>query len=184
MIRKVEYKGNVIEYNLERKKVKNINLRIKPDLSVNVSANKRVSLKYIDSFVISKGQFILNAFDKFRKQDSSQNEPYYSEDEFYNYVLTAFDEVYTLFKDRIDIKPLLKFRKMKSRWGSCNYVKGIITLSTNLIYCTKEQIYYVIVHEFSHFLIHNHSKDFYNVVSEFCKDYKRINKELNRIVLQ
>lgn len=184
MIRKVEYKGNLIEYNLERKKVKNINLRIKSDFSVNVSANKRVSLKYIDDFVISKGKFILSAFDKFKNQNVVNYEPLYSENEFLDYVLQTFDEVYILFKDKITVSPVLKFRKMKSRWGSCNYLKGIITLSSNLIYCTKEQIYYIIVHEFAHFLVHNHSSDFYKVVAEYCKDYKRINKELNKIILQ
>lgn len=184
MIRKVEYKGNVIEYNLVRKRVKNINLRIKPDFSINVSANKRVSLKYIDEFVISKGKFILSTFDKFKNQTFTNYEPLYSENDFTDYILQTFNEVNVLFKDRINVKPVLKFREMKSRWGSCNYIKGVITLNSNLIYCTKEQIYYVIVHEFSHFLVHNHSADFYKVVAEYCKDYKRINKELNKIILQ
>lgn len=184
MIRKVEYKGNIIEYNLERKKVKNINLRIKPDFSVNVSADKNVSLICIDEFVISKGNFILSAFDKFKNQTFTNYKPLYEENDFKDYVLRTFNEVNTLFKDRINVKPVLKVRKMKSRWGSCNYIKGVVTLNSNLIYCTKEQIYYVIVHEFSHFLIHNHSTDFYKVVAEYCKDYKRINKELNKIILQ
>ncbi|MCH5304187.1 MAG: M48 family metallopeptidase [Ruminococcus sp.] len=183
MIREVEYKGKIIKYNLEHKKVKNINLRIKPDMSVSVSANKRVSLKYIDEFVLKKADFILNAFKTFEDSSKVAIKPNYSEQEFYEYIDSKFDEVYEIFKAYNINKPILKFKKMKSRWGSCNYVKSIITLNTNLIYCTKEQIEYVIIHEYSHLIIHNHSKEFYEVVEKFCKDYKRIRKEMNKIYL-
>ena len=183
MKREVFYKDKKIEYILERKKVKNINLRIKPDLSVYVSANKRISVKYIDSFVLKKADFILNAIDKF-KNNTVSLEPKYSNDEFIEYINSEFLRVYDLFKKYEILKPVLKLRKMKSRWGSCNFVKGIITLNTNLIYCTKEQISYVIVHEFSHLLVHNHSKDFYNVVEIYVPEYKRIRKEMNKINLR
>ena len=71
MLRKVIYNDQVIEYNLQRKDVKNINLRIKPDLTVTVSANRWVSLKYIDDFVIKKGEFILSALDKFKNSQQT-----------------------------------------------------------------------------------------------------------------
>ena len=54
MIRSVKFNDNTIEYELQRKRVKNINLRVKSDGSVVVSANNRVSAQYIDSFVESK----------------------------------------------------------------------------------------------------------------------------------
>lgn len=183
MKREVIYKGKNIEYILERKRVKNINLRVKPDLKVYVSANKRVSVKYIDSFVLKKADFILNAIDTF-KNNTFSSEPKYSNEEFIEYINSEFLRVYNLFKKYEIEKPVLKLRKMKSKWGSCNFVKGIITLNTNLIYCTKEQISYVIVHEFSHLLVHNHSKDFYNVVEIYVPDYKRIRKEMNIINLR
>lgn len=184
MTREVEYKGKVIKYNLERKKVKNINLRVKPDMSVYVSANNRVSLKYIDEFVIKKADFVLNAIENFQKRTYTLPQPKYSKQEFSEYISKSFDDIYKKFKIFNIIKPKLKLRKMKSRWGSCNYVKGIITLNTQLIYCAKEQIDYVIIHEFSHLIVHNHSDEFYKVVEKFCKDYKRIRKEMNKIYLR
>ena len=45
MKRMIELNGRVIEYDLERKNVKNLNLRIKADQSVYVSANHTVSEK-------------------------------------------------------------------------------------------------------------------------------------------
>lgn len=183
MKREVLYKDTKIEYELERKKVKNINLRIKPDLTVYVSANKRVSKKYIDAFVLKKADFILNALEKY-KNHTYVSEQKYTNEEFNDYINSEFIRVYDLFQKYKINKPSLKLRKMKSRWGSCNYVKGIITLNTNLIYCTKEQISYVIVHEFSHLLVHNHSKDFYKVVEIYVPDYNRIRKEMNKINLR
>lgn len=185
MLREVKYNGNVIKYNLQRKKVKNINLRIKPDLSVNVSANNRVNYKYIDNFVISKAEFILSSLEKFKSiKNLPPSQEHFTLSDFKSYTEQCFEDVYKLFANENINRPQLKFRKMKSRWGSCNFSKGIITISTNMIYCTEEQIYYVMVHEFSHLLVHNHSKDFYAVVSKYCRDYKRIRKELNNVIIK
>ena len=181
MKREINYNGTIIKYELTRKRVKNINLRITPDMKVKVSANSRVSLKYIDGFVLRKADFILSALEKYKADNSKPREPNFEPREFLNFVLKTFDEVYGLFIPYKVKKPELKFRKMKSRWGSCNYSRGTITLSTNLIYCTKEQIYYVIVHEYSHLLVHNHSREFYDIVSRFVPDYKQIRKEMRGI---
>ena len=51
----------MINYTLHIKNVKNINLRIKPDGSVHVSANRFVKRSVIDEFVKSKETFILKA---------------------------------------------------------------------------------------------------------------------------
>ncbi|MGN0600265.1 MAG: M48 family metallopeptidase [Oscillospiraceae bacterium] len=56
--RSVDCGGDVVEYTLARKKVKNINMRVKADGSVGVSAPSRVSAKFIDDFVRSRYDFI------------------------------------------------------------------------------------------------------------------------------
>lgn len=61
----VEFCGHKIEYSLTRKNVKNINLRIKPNGSVEVSANYNVPLRDIEAFIIQNGQKILNALNRF-----------------------------------------------------------------------------------------------------------------------
>ena len=52
MIRKVQVGENTIEYNLIRKNVKRINLRVKLDGTVCISANDSEPLSKIDEFVI------------------------------------------------------------------------------------------------------------------------------------
>lgn len=67
--------GQRIEYNLTRKKVKNINLRIKSDGSVNVSANNRVSAEYIERFLLIHEDFILNALERFEAKKANMPKP-------------------------------------------------------------------------------------------------------------
>ena len=73
---------------------------------------------------------------------------------------------------------VLKFRKMKSRWGVCHITKNYINLSTYLIHVPIHLIEYVIIHEFCHFKYANHSKSFYTEVEKYCHDYKKRVKEL------
>lgn len=66
MLRTVNADGNAINYTLERKPVKNINLRIKADQCVFVSAPKDVAAKLVDAFVIEKSAYILRAIIRFK----------------------------------------------------------------------------------------------------------------------
>nr|WP_321265620.1 SprT family zinc-dependent metalloprotease [uncultured Sulfurimonas sp.] len=71
----------------------------------------------------------------------------------------------------------IKFKKMKSRWGSCSSDK-ILTFNTQLIKLKKEQIDYVVVHELSHLIHMNHSKNFHNLVERYLPDSKRVRKDI------
>ncbi len=58
------------EYVLTRKNVKNINCRIKSDGKVYVSANKKVSIEVIETFLSDKQDFILKSIKKVKKKPS------------------------------------------------------------------------------------------------------------------
>lgn len=66
-IREIRLGKENYKYTLERKNVKNINLRIKSDKDIYVSANKRVSVATIETFIKSKETFILEALQRFEK---------------------------------------------------------------------------------------------------------------------
>lgn len=67
MKRKIIIDGEVLEYELERKRVKNVNLRVRTDGSVYVSANRYVSVVQIEDFITSNYDFIQNARAKYEK---------------------------------------------------------------------------------------------------------------------
>lgn len=76
----------------------------------------------------------------------------------------------------------LKFRKMRSRWGSCSS-DGVITLNTHLIKIKKELSTYVLVHELSHLVHMNHSKSFHLLVEKYLPNSKVFRKELKNITI-
>lgn len=55
----IRYYGIVLEYTLTRKKVKNINLRIRPDGEICLSAPHRMTTAEIDAFVTQKAEWII-----------------------------------------------------------------------------------------------------------------------------
>lgn len=96
-------------------------------------------------------------------------------------IIRVFDErfVYVFNHFNEDIKsPILKIRTMKTRWGVYNKKNHTITLNSKLIEYDIEKIDYVIIHELSHIIHFDHSKNFWNLVSKYCKNYKEIRKEM------
>lgn len=88
---------------------------------------------------------------------------------------SRLDKIYSEFS-RIIPYPTLTIRSMKSRWGVCNTKTHRVTLNLELIRKDIVCLDYVIVHELSHLIHANHSKDFWTLVEENCPDYKKIRK--------
>ncbi|MBP5437564.1 MAG: M48 family metallopeptidase [Treponema sp.] len=70
---------------MERKSVKNINLRIRSNETLFVSASPLVAVKNIDDFILSKSDFIFKSLDRFSKKRKWEidNKNYVSGESFY-----------------------------------------------------------------------------------------------------
>ena len=66
----------------------------------------------------------------------------------------------------------IRIREMKTRWGSCNPVKGYINLNSELIKKPTECIEYVVFHELAHLVHADHSSKFYNYLNLLMPDWK------------
>lgn len=66
---------------------------------------------------------------------------------------------------------------LKKRWGSCA-TDGKILLNTELIKASKICIEYVIIHELCHLIHPNHSKEFYNLLTDLLPNWKKIKHKL------
>lgn len=79
--------------------------------------------------------------------------------------------------------PEITIRKMKSRWGSCFYLKNKITFNFSLIFLPQELIDYVIIHELCHFIEPNHSARFYAEIEKCLPEYRLREKQLKETVI-
>ena len=77
----------------------------------------------------------------------------------------------------------IKYRKMKSRWGSCSNTRTI-TFNTELMKVDKEMIDYVVVHELAHLKYMNHSKAFHTLVESYLPNSKQIRIRLKQVQLR
>lgn len=226
MTKKIVLNSRDFEYSLTRKKVKKINLRIKPDGTLHVSANRFVSIGTIEAFLVSNADRIIKAVDRFAEIAKKRpNEKVYENGERFSIlgenkvleiyrgkkngaeirgqnlsisvkdetdkelikkVLEGFkkelcekvvreicDAVFPIFEAKGIAYPKLKFRNMKTRWGSCQPKKRILTFNTKLVEYPRDAIEYVVMHEFAHFLHPDHSKSFYATLTSLMPDWKR-----------
>ena len=190
-----------------RKNNKNTYLRVK-DSKIIVTTNYLTSLTTINKLIKNNTTFINKQLTKedLKKEDTTfklfgnsydiiygfkdteiENNKIYTKDlktlnkYLSKYITNIYNErlnyYYHLFEENIPI-PNLKIRKMTSRWGVCNIKNHNVTLNLELSKYNIECLNYVIVHELSHFIHPNHSKDFWFLVSKYYPNYKEIRKYL------
>lgn len=74
----------------------------------------------------------------------------------------------------------VRVRKMTTRYGSNSKSTHSITYSLVLMHYSCEIIDSVIVHELAHHFVRDHSQKFYNVVYQYCPNYKVLHKRLRK----
>jgi len=181
-VRNVLLDGKPFSYELQYKKVKNINLRIRSDGSIYVSASKKVPASFVDSFVVSKTQFILSALEKYKNVDDEPKK-HFTEEALKAYIRSFCERIYPYYQKQGFPFPVIKFRKMVSRWGSCNPQKHIVTFNINLLYAEMGCVEYVVFHEFTHFLRADHSARFYHELEKICPDWYEKRKKLKSVII-
>lgn len=197
-----EYQIEVI-----RKNNKNTYLRVK-DNKIVVTTNYLTSNRTISKLITSNKEFIDRALTKsisksedtsfklfgreydiiygFKNTEVDNNKIYTKDEKSLNKYLSLYitniyskrlDYWYNIFEEDIPV-PNLKIRKMTSRWGVCNIKNHNVTLNSELSKYDIKALDYVIVHELSHFIHHNHSKDFWLLVGKYYPKYKEVRKYL------
>ena len=196
------------EIIVNRKRIKNLYLRIKEENKIEVSANFYTTNKEILKIINDNKAFIIKANNKLKVNKLKPNKIMYlgdelsliesdktfidnnyiyakSEEDAINYIYSLCYDVFKVRLERImsmfDNLPefTLRVRKMKTRWGVCNKGSMTVTLNTELITKDVNLIDYVIVHELCHFKHMDHSPAFWNEVAKYYPYYKQARKELN-----
>lgn len=217
-----------IDILVTRKTVKNINLRIKKDGTIIVSANKAINIKKLERFLLSKKDWITKNIEKNQKRESEiqkrkeleyingevfriqghkyifmvissdkniieieeniiylytnkENDYDFKKKMFDKYIKNKAIELFEISLNEMMLlvkpfgvkKPKMKIRQMKSRWGTCNKTKEIITINLELLKLQKSCLDYVILHELIHFKVSGHNKEFYKYMELLMPDWKK-----------
>ena len=215
--------GRTFPVILVRKKVKNINLHVRSDGRLYLSAPARVPWAYIEDFLEKKTDFIIRAIREMEERKQKfpiltlsdgdtlylAGQPYRLDvrlglhnsirrsgqtvfmeladdtlvmrQKLYHKLLQALGKklfpaslsrMQPLFAGLALPDPVLKQRVMRSRWGSCMPLKGIVTMNTYLAIMPEEIIDHVMLHELCHFLQPNPSRHFYDAMTIRMPDWK------------
>lgn len=163
-----------IVYEFTRRRVKNINLRVRADGTVAVSAPLRASAAQADDLVAARAKWIRAAQARVLERAArAAAQPLPDKAEALAAFAKMSEMVYPLFAQALDGQPpRLKVRSMKSRWGVCSPAKKQITLALELYNQPPAAQIYVVVHEYCHFLVPNHSPAFWSEVEKILPDWK------------
>ena len=198
---------NEVEVLVERKKIKNIYMRIDNDGNVLVRVPLLTPNFEINRLINKNIDALEKMYKKYLKEHSKEDKIYFigkeleyaydkkihlekniaygpSIEKINNFLeknsLPIFEKRMNLLVVTYDNIPKfrLRVRKMKTRWGVCNIKSMTITLNTLLIHHSIDAIDYVICHELSHFHHMDHSKQFWADVAKHYPNYKKARKEL------
>lgn len=168
-LRIVQTPQGAVSYVLERKRVKNLNLRIRRDGTVVLSVPVRCPVEQADRMIEEKCVWIVAGQARMREQAVPLPLP--DRDTCRVLLQQALERVYPLVKDLGVPFPELKLRTMRSQWGNCHWKQGYITLNTALARCPEALRDYVALHELIHFLHHDHGKNFYTCMDTLMPDW-------------
>ena len=101
------------------------------------------------------------------------------QDWLHEQALTCFSERVAHFARRLGIAavPHVLLSSARTRWGSC-HVSGRIHLNWRLVQMPPHLIDYVVAHEVAHLIEMNHSRRFWEIVSQLVPDHAAGRKEL------
>ncbi len=76
-----------------------------------------------------------------------------------------------------------RIKYLKSKYGSYHRHHDEITLNSYLARLEERYAFYVLMHEYAHVLVFNHSKAFYQVLDRLMPGHKEIQKQLKRCAI-
>ena len=218
--------GSTVDYELTRKPVKNVNLRVREDGTLRISANSRVSVRHIEEFIVSQQGFILKATERIKArfaENEISDKMRWLGREYPIRVISSSREcavleqdelrVFTRVPDLEHVRQMVQqwlvenftqlcrelnaevrsslasaginppptritIKDMRSRWGSCTWAKGHISINFRLAAYPRQTVLSVFWHEYAHYWHHDHSQRFYAFLEKHYPEYHKWNSLL------
>ena len=166
------------EFKIIRSNRKTLSLEVTRSGEAIVRAPTRISRARIDAFVRLNKEWLVSRMQKRAEKNAREN---VNDEEKNRLVLLAkriIPEKVSHFARIMEVEPTgIKITSAQTRFGSCS-AKNALCFSWRVMLYPEKAIDYVVVHELSHIIHHNHSKDFWKTVALYMPDYKEAEKLL------
>lgn len=189
--------GLEIPVEVTRKRVKNLNLRVRSDGTVTLSIPLRTPHAYAQAFLDRKAAWIAERVRRSAEQEALKT----PDGEAPGYIPlwgalgehTGIDDLYRAEVTRVlpDVAARIEqiigvhaarwsVRTMKTRWGSCTPKTGAIRINARLAAYPPECLEFVVAHELVHLLEPSHNARFHALLDEFYPENRRVSQLLKR----
>lgn len=196
--------GLEIPVEVTRKRVKNLNLRVRSDGTVTLSIPLRTPHAYAQAFLDRKAAWIAERVRRSAEQEALKTPdgeapgyiplwgaPVQREADLDEHI--GIDDLYRAEVTRVlpDVAARIEqiigvhaarwsVRTMKTRWGSCTPKTGAIRINARLAAYPPECLEFVVAHELVHLLEPSHNARFHALLDEFYPENRRVSQLLKR----
>lgn len=188
----VEIDSKIVSVELIKKaNIKHCYLRVLSDNEIQIKSHKYYLLDDAKSLIKDKKSWIISQLKLKEIRKINVNEFLFlgevckisdykinNLNEFYKEKCSFYvQKIVKIYAEKMNLYPKkIKFRKNKNTWGSCNF-KDELNFNYLLAKYPMYIMEYVVIHELSHIKHKNHSKDFWNLVFQYCPEYKEIQRK-------
>ena len=177
-IKRVTVHFKDIDIDVVHKNVKRVSLRIIPGRNI-LTLPIYVSVDEGLSFVASKYEWIKKTINRVERNLDRISPPGQSEMRIFTELSRRRMEYWCSVMKCGDVS--LRFRLMKSRWGSCRPDTRSVCLNLYLYAYSLNCLDYVIIHELAHLYRGAHDRVFWNIVKKYCPDWKLLRRKLRDV---
>lgn len=174
---------------ITKKKVKNANLRIKPEEPDVIHISIPYSMTYDEVNKILEQPRILRWAENYQKKVSEpptaphmQNEERLKHAAYYRkHLKEVLPKMFQKWEKRLGVTcNKVTIRDTRSQWGSCGIRTKNISISLWLGAFPEPCIEYVVVHELAHLLEAGHNARFYGILDQYYPQWRSCREQLKK----
>lgn len=183
MSKQIALEDNKVVYTLKKsRRTKRMRLSVDCNGTVVVTVPNGFKETIVDSFVQEKRNWIFSKLELFKEFNSNFNVRYTRKDyiTYKEAALTLITERAEYFSNLYGYKyNRISIKDQRTRWGSCSK-KSNLNFNYKILFLPKDIQDYIILHELCHLKEPNHSKQFWNLVSNILPNHKESRRELKQ----
>lgn len=184
-----EYAWHGFTVRITKKKVRNTNLRIRPEEPQILYVSIPHSMTYEAAGRLLEEPRIIrwagNHQKKFRetpqKQEIQENGSALQAARYRELLQEMLPELFRKWEEILGVScSKVTIRDTRSQWGSCSLRTKNISVSVWLGAFPKECVEYVVVHELAHLLEAGHNARFYGILDQYYPNWRSCRERLKR----